>query len=163
MIEDKIKSLIEPSLKSEGYKLVNVKFGTMVGKNKALQIFAERQDYSNLSVGDCQNISRLTSNILDAEDIIKDRYLLEVSSPGLDREIATEEDFKRFENFIINLKTKLKIDESRRFKGRYKISQNGISVICEDSKKEFFVEFSNIDSAKIAITYELLKTKGVIN
>ncbi len=167
MIENQIKNLLEDELKVAGYKLVQVKFGAMVGKNKALQIFAEKLDFSTLSVGDCQNISRLASNILDAEDIIKDKYFLEVSSPGIDRELLDLEDFKRFENFIINLKTKLKIDESRRFKGRYKISNNdgveGVKIFCDDIKKEIFVDFNNIDTAKIIITDALLKSKGVMN
>lgn len=169
MLEEQLHTLVKPIVEELGFKLVQVKFGGISGNYKALQIFAEKPDYTSLSIDDCREISRNISLILDEkEDLIKDKYMLEVSSPGLDRNLSSKEDYKRFEGFIINLKAKMKVDETRRFKGRFKVSTNengveGILINSEEHKREIFIDHTNIDTAKIVITDELFKSKGAIN
>jgi len=72
--EDKIQELISPALESAGYELVRVQING--DKNKTLQIMAERNDETDMTVEDCASISREISAILDVEDPISGAYAL---------------------------------------------------------------------------------------
>ncbi|MBN2543744.1 ribosome maturation factor RimP, partial [bacterium] len=76
----------------EGYELVELK-ETGHGRSRKLSIFLYHPN--GFSIGDCARLSRRISDLLDTEDIIKTRYFLEVSSPGLDRKLETLRDFTR--------------------------------------------------------------------
>ena len=67
----------------------------MGGKRKTLQIMAERPD-GQMDVEDCAKLSRALSEVLEAADPIAEEYVLEVSSPGIDRPLTAPEDFARF-------------------------------------------------------------------
>ncbi len=163
-MEQQLHNLIKPIIENSGFRLVQVKFGGTSGKYKALQIFAEKPSYVPLTVGDCQEISRNVSLLLDAEDFIKEQYLLEISSPGIDRQLFSEEDFKKFEGFIITVKTKAPVEGTKKFQGRYKISDaTGILINSTEHKKDIHINYNLIASAKIVITDELLKSKGENN
>ncbi len=169
MLEQQLHTIIAPIVENLGFKLSQIRFGGTGNNSKALQIFAEKPDYTSLSLEDCRSISRAVSEVLDIDEtLIKEKYLLEVSSPGIDRSLISSGDFKRFEGFIINLRAKIKVEEVRRFIGRYKVSVNesgteGVLINSEEHKREFFIEYDNIDSAKIVVNDELFKSKGLSN
>src|SRR3546814_17480209 len=82
--------LIEPAAKAEGLELVRVKM--MGGKSDpTLQVMAERPDTRQLTLEDCGRLSRRLSDLLDETDPIEGAYRLEVSSPGIDRRLRSEE------------------------------------------------------------------------
>jgi ribosome maturation factor RimP len=78
-----IESLVAPSLQAEGFDIVRVLFSG--DRRPKLQIMVERQDGRAVSVDDCALASRLVSAVLDVEDPVSGSYVLEVSSPGIDR------------------------------------------------------------------------------
>ena len=78
-----IARLIEPSLTAMGYRLVRV--AVTGGRRMTLQIMAERVDDCSITVDDCGLISHSISALLDVADPITGAYMLEVSSPGIDR------------------------------------------------------------------------------
>ncbi len=84
--------LVEPVLDGLGFRLVRVKLS-----GSTLQIMAERPDGS-FTIDDCEQASRAISPILDVEDVISNRYFLEMSSPGIDRPLVRQEDFERWAN-----------------------------------------------------------------
>src|SRR6476620_8409198 len=83
---------IEPEVKSLGFDLVRV---AMIGgtSDPTLQVMAERPDTRQLSLADCETISRRLSDWLDANDPIEGAYRLEVSSPGIDRPLTRLKDY----------------------------------------------------------------------
>lgn len=162
MIEEKIKSLLGQPIAEIGYRLIKVSMQS-TEKRKILQIMAERQDYTSLSIEDCQKITKLVSAILEEENIISGAYNLEVSSPGLDRPLLSIEDFRRYEGFLISVKSRISVDGSRKFKGRTKLEGEKINLFDEKGEKILDFGIEEIDSAKIVITDELFKTKGKIN
>src|SRR5437763_7649998 len=83
---------IEPEVKSLGYELVRV---AMIGgsSDPTLQVMAERPDTRQLSLADCETISRRLSDWLDANDPIEGSFRLEVSSPGIDRPLTRLRDY----------------------------------------------------------------------
>ena len=97
----KLTQIVEPALEDIGYLLVRLNFSTQDEnsnrqKRSKLQIMAEPVDLSEMTVKDCENISRHIATVLDVEDPIKDPYYLEVSSPGIDRPLTRIADFDRF-------------------------------------------------------------------
>lgn len=162
MIEDRISDLILEALQEQGYKLVKVVLQSLE-KRKILQIFAERANYESLGINDCQKITTIVSEILDVEDIIRDRYNLEVSSPGLERPLINIEDYKKFDGFLISLKSKIVVDGSRKFRGRLKLDGEDITLLGEKGEVVIEISFSEVESAKIVVTDELIKTKGKFN
>lgn len=87
-----IKSLILPLLEAEHVDLIDVELKGKPG-NQVLRIFIDRN--GGIAIGDCQELSRGISDILDMKNLIAGKYRLEVSSPGLDRPLKLSRDFQR--------------------------------------------------------------------
>jgi ribosome maturation factor RimP len=86
---------------------------------------------------DCANVSRELGTILDVEDAVPGgTYLLEVSSPGLDRKLAKAADFERFVGSRVKLMTREPIAGNRHFEGRLVGCSHGRLVLALESKKE---------------------------
>jgi len=77
-----------------GYELVEVNISG--SKNPTLQIMIERKDRNNISLRDCEKVSRSLSTLIDVGDVISDQYTLEISSPGVERKLNSLKDYERF-------------------------------------------------------------------
>lgn len=112
----KIEAMIAPSLEAMGYRLVRL--ALTGGRRATLQIMAERTDSQAMGVEDCTEISRTVSALLDVADPIAGAYLLEVSSPGIDRPLVRREDFARFAGLEAKIELHGPVDGRKRFRGR---------------------------------------------
>ncbi len=91
-----IEALIIAELTQLGYELVEVRQGGSKGR-PVLDVRIDRTDLAKVQVGDCEKASRAIEARLDAEPtLISSRYVLEVSSPGMERPLRTAGDWKRF-------------------------------------------------------------------
>jgi ribosome maturation factor RimP len=108
--------VIAPSLTAMGYRIVRVAFTG--GRRATLQVMAERVDDAAMTVADCTDVSRTVSALLDVADPIASSYMLEVSSPGIDRPLVRREDYARFAGFEAKLELSQPHDGRRRFRGR---------------------------------------------
>ena len=97
MDTNRIAQAIEPSLEGMGYRLVRVVITS--GRRPTLQVMAERKDDQPMTVEDCAQISHSVSALLDVADPIAGAYMLEISSPGIDRPLVRAEDYDRFSGF----------------------------------------------------------------
>jgi ribosome maturation factor RimP len=89
---DHIQEIAGRIVASEGLELVDVEFKP--GRHRGLlRIFIDKE--GGVTLNDCENVSRQLGAILDVEDVIKSAYVLEVSSPGLDRPLRTDRDYRR--------------------------------------------------------------------
>jgi ribosome maturation factor RimP len=84
--------------------------------NQTLRIFIDKEGGVNHQ--DCETVSHQVGALLDAEDLIADQYLLEVSSPGVDRPLYKRADYQRFAGNKVKLKTQQPINGQRNFRGR---------------------------------------------
>jgi ribosome maturation factor RimP len=149
-----ITPLIEPSLEAMGYRLVRVAF--LGARRATLQIMAERIDDAPMTVDDCTEISRSVSALLDVADPIAGAYMLEVSSPGLDRPLTRPEDYDRFAGFEAKLELNQPFDGRKRFRGRL-LGRDGDHVRLIAEIGEARLPFAVITKAKLVITDDLLK------
>ncbi len=113
-VKDKIRELLEPVLAAEGIELVEIECARM-GSRWLVRIFMDRENGVNLQ--DCSEMSRIIGDILDAHDLPRGPYNLEVSSPGLDRPLVRDKDFIKYRNHRIKVRVGEKIEGSRNFKG----------------------------------------------
>jgi ribosome maturation factor RimP len=143
-----IESLIEPALQDLGYHLVTV---MLVGtKRLKLQILIERIDGNPVSINDCVRASRELSALLDVADPIEKSYVLEVSSPGLDRPLVKKEDFIRFVGSKIKLETHDLVEGSRRFKGLLQAAdEREIMIMDEQRNQPVSLRYEQIAKAKL--------------
>src|SRR5690606_13434902 len=119
------------------------------------QIMAERMDEAGMTVDDCAEISRTVSALLDVEDPIHGAYILEVSSPGIDRPLTRPRDYERFKGFEARVELQTSQDGRRRFRGRILGIEDGIvRLVSEDG--EVALPYAAIDNAKLMLTDDLL-------
>lgn len=118
-----IERAILPVLARDSYDVVLIEY---VPRAKILRLYIDRQapdagtHDSGISLDDCQRVSRIVSDVMDAEglsDGIDGRFTLEVSSPGLDRPLVKPKDFKRFVGRKVQLTTRDMVDGRRKFSG----------------------------------------------
>jgi ribosome maturation factor RimP len=94
------------------------------GKARTLKVTIDKPE--GVTHEDCANVSRDLSTILDVEDVVAGgSYLLEVSSPGLDRKLLTAEDYRRFAGSRVKLMTREPVNGNRHFEGRLKSFLDG--------------------------------------
>ena len=108
--------LLDPVAEAAGFEIVRLR---LIGGDKGgrrLQIMAEREDGS-MVVEDCARLARAVSQVLDAADPVSGEYLLEVSSPGLDRPLTRLKDFATYAGLEARLELDRLAEGRKRFKG----------------------------------------------
>jgi ribosome maturation factor RimP len=113
-VVESIIEISEPVVKDEGLELVDVEYKKL-GKTWTLRVFIDSEQ--GVTVDDCQKISRQISDIIEIDDLIANPFVLEVSSPGLDRPLKKEQDFLRFKNKKVQVKTFSPIENRKKFRG----------------------------------------------
>lgn len=151
-IDRRLADIVAPTIEGLGFELVRIRL--MSGKRATLQIMAERPE-GWIEVDDCAKISRAVSAVLDVEDPISGEYVLEVSSPGIDRPLTRLKDFERYADYEVKLETSELIDGRRRFKGVLH-GVEGNEILIEIAEGVIGLEFDWLSDAKLVLTDELI-------
>ncbi len=151
---NEIARIIEPSLDAMGYRLVRL-MQTGGLRRPTLQVMAERRDEEPMTVADCAEISRAVSALLDVADPIAGAYMLEVSSPGIDRPLVRPEDYDRFAGFEARIDLASPLDGRKRFRGRV-LGRDADHVRLAVENGEVRLPLGEIAKAKLVLTDELL-------
>jgi len=155
-IKHKIHELASQVAEDEGLELVSVDIlGT--GRRTMLKVVVDKE--GGVTVGDCEKMSRSLEALLDVEDPIKGPYVLEVSSPGLDRPLLTQADFERNIEKLARIVTSEKINNQTFFIGRIidvgegwirlKIEKKG----AKEESKDIFIPMDKISKARLEIEF----------
>ncbi len=112
--EKKTEQLLEPIILKNKFELVDVEY-VKEGGNWYLRIYIDKE--GGISVDDCELTSRALSDLLDQNDFIPDAYILEISSPGLGRQLKKEKDFARSIDQEVDVKLYKPIDKQKEFVG----------------------------------------------
>ena len=114
-IEERVESLIKPSVESLGYKLYDVQY-VKEGKDYYLRVFIENENTS-ISIEDCEKVNNAIDELLDEANYIKEQYFLEVSSTGVEKIIRKEEHLKENIGKIIVVKLFKPINKEKEYIG----------------------------------------------
>ena len=149
--------ILDPVAEAAGYEIVRLRLmsGT---KSRRLQIMAE-DAHGDMNVDDCARLSRAVSEVLDAADPIDGDYLLEVSSPGVDRPLTRLKDFETYEGLQARMELDRLADGRKRFKGELAgIEGDMVAINLEDEEAETaLIPFGWIVEAKLILTDDLMK------
>ena len=143
--ERRICDLLEPSVTGLGYELVGVELEGS-GEGSILRVFIDRD--AGITVGDCEKASRQIGAVLDVEDPIPESYVLEVSSPGLDRPLLTADHFVRFAGHPVRLRTTEPMDGRRGWKGRLVGCREG-NVVVREGDEERIIPLGLVGKANL--------------
>lgn len=149
-----IERLVAPSLAELGYDIVRVLFGG--DRRPRLQLMIERLDGRALDVDDCQAASRAAEALLDVEDPISGGYVLEVSSPGVDRPLTRAADFGKWAGFAAKLELTTPLEGRRRFSGLLLGLAGGAVRLKDETGAEVALPLDQVAKAKLVLTDELL-------
>ncbi len=153
--------LLDPVAEAAGYEIVRLRLTG--GTSARLQIMAERPDPEGgigyMDVADCARLSRAVSEVLDAADPISGEYLLEVSTPGIDRPLTRLKDFETFEGYEVRFELDRLAEGRKRFRGQLAgVEGENIGINQEEEPDTtVYVPFAWIIEAKLVLTDELLK------
>ncbi len=137
-----VRSVVEPM----DYELVGVEYLGGREGGSLLRVYIDRAE--GITVEDCAAVSHQLSGVLDVEDPVKENYLLEVSSPGLDRPLFSKEHFERYAGSRVRLKLAVKIEGRRRFEGTL-LGLEGSDVLLEVDGEKRSLPLDQVDSARI--------------
>ncbi len=146
----RIEPLIEKKLSSMGLELYKLKV-VKAGSRQILRLFIDNKN--GVTIKDCERVSNEISVLLDVENFSQKPYTLEVSSPGIDRILTTEKDFKRVIGRKINLHLKESGEKSRKVQGRLIACSDGRLTV-EMPKGIKMISISNIYSGKQEIAFK---------
>ena len=123
---EKIRQAAERVARSEGIEVVDVEW--KVGRQRFLRVYIDKPE--GISHRDCELVSQQLSVILDVEDLVPGpRYILEISSPGLDRKLTRPADFERFVGRLARISTLEPVENAKFFEGRLAGYADGIVQI----------------------------------
>ena len=146
-IEENVKKLLAPIINNLGYKVYDIIY-EKEGKDNYLRIFIDKEN-GVIDLNDCETVNNAINDILDEKDLIKSSYMLEVSSPGLERRIRSDEHLEMNISKEVEVHTFKPIENSKIIKGILNsFDDNTIEV---DSLR---IDKSNIASMKTVYNWE---------
>ena len=141
-----LKQLLGPVVEALGCELWGLELQTG-GKTKLLRIYIDRAE-DGIGVDDCERVSRQASAVLDVEEAINGEYILEVSSPGMDRPLYELSQYEQYIGEDISLRLRFPYEGRRNFKGRLTgIDNDEIVLVVTDH--EFLFPVEGIEKANV--------------
>ena len=154
-ITEVAKEVLNDFLCENGYELYHIEF-VKESRDWFLRVYIDKADAEQeayISTDDCEKISRFLSEKLDELDLIQQNYYLEVSSPGLDRELFEEEHYRRFAGSAVEVKLYRPVDGVKQIEGVLEGIADGIVRISDPSGKTWELPFDQIAKTKMAVIF----------
>lgn len=150
----KVERTIAPMAETMGYEIVRI---LMIGSgnDQTLQIMAEKPD-GTMHIDDCSRLSQAISALLDVEDLIPDAYVLEISSPGIDRPLTRLKDFDRYKDNEARVELSVALNGQKKFRGMLR-GLEGEDVLLDTDTGSVKLPFRDIDKAKLILTDDLIR------
>jgi ribosome maturation factor RimP len=141
-----IEQLLAPVAEKENMEVIDAEYVRENGDLIA-RIFIDKD--GGINMDDCAKMSGIFSAILDESAILSDSYVLEVSSPGMDRALKNEKAFKKFTGNKIRVKTAEPINNQKNFLGELLACDNGNIKINDVTNGEVEIGIANIVKANL--------------
>lgn len=150
-IEEKIEELVTKPITDLGYRVYDVMY-VKEGKDNFLRIFIDND--KGISLDDCEKVNDAITDMLDEADLIKDQYFLEISSPGVERNIRKDKHFEESIGKEVNIKLFKPLDnKEKEITGILKNFDKETVKIETDKNEEITIPRNNISSIKWAFKW----------
>lgn len=148
--ELRTEKLLEPILADTNFELVDVEY-VKEGGNFFLRVYLDKP--GGITIDDCELVSRALSDSLDEYDFIPDAYILEVSSPGLGRQLKKDKDFARSIGEDVEIKLYKAINKQKDFFGILKAYDKDTITIEIDDASELILERKDIATIRLGLDF----------
>ena len=148
--EQRVLPYLEPIVEANALELVDLEF-VKEGINWYLRVYIDKE--GGVSIDDCELVSRALEAKLDEHDPIEQAYILEVSSPGIDRPLKKEADFVKYQGEIIDVKLYKAQNGSKQYQGKLLGLENGILSIEEEDGTVVTFEQKDTASVRLAVIF----------
>ena len=155
--EERVQAIAERVAATSGLEVVEIELRGG-GKNRMLRVFLDKP--AGVTHEDCAHFSREFGAILDVEDVVPGSYVLEVSSPGLDRKLTRAADYERFAGSKVKLMTREPVNGNRHFEGRLESFRDGCLTLdlseargkkrpAAGTPQKIDIQFRNVEKANL--------------
>ena len=148
--EERVEALIAPIVAEKNFELVDVEF-VKEGQNWYLRLYIDKE--GGVTIDDCEVVSKAVEVVLDEKDPISQMYILEVSSPGIDRPLKKDSDFVKYAGEIVDIKLYKAENGAKEFQGALKGLENNIVTITDESGNAFSFDRKAIASIRLAVIF----------
>lgn len=149
-VTDIVTELVTPIVTEMGLELVDIEY-KKEGSNWFLRVFIDNE-VGNIDIDDCALVSEKLSQKLDESDPIPTAYFLEVSSPGAERPLRNDKDFKKAVGRHVHITTKEPIEGATVFEGELISFEDG-KLTVKEAKKTYVISQEQLDTARMAIVF----------
>lgn len=147
------EELLGGFLEKEGYELYSSEF-VKEGKDWFLRIYIDKPEGEGyIGTEDCEKVSRFLSEKLDEEDAIEQNYFLEVSSPGMDRELIRPEHYRRYTGHQVEVRLYKSLDGVKNINGTLDSFDGDRVTITDENGKKWDLDFNDIARTKLAVIF----------
>lgn len=145
----KVEEKLSPIINDNGYELVDIEF-VKEGPNKYLRVYADKD--GGITIDDCEIISRALEAELEKDDFIEEAYILEVSSPGIDRILKKDFEYIKYKGRLVDIKLYKPIDKVKQFQGKL-IGLVDDKIVIEESGKEISFDRKDVAVCRLAVEF----------
>jgi ribosome maturation factor RimP len=154
-LEARIAEIVTPTLEGMGYELVRVQIS---GRERpTVQIMADRADGAPIGVDDCEAISRALGAVIDVADPMPGEWVLEISSPGIDRPLTRRKDWNRFAGHLARAELTEPLDGRKRFSGIVLGADVEYGRLRLDDGSEVALPLDRLRRARLVLTDALIE------
>ncbi len=155
-MDERILAIASPVAEDMGYGIVRIR--VQGGNRSVVQIMAERLSDGLMNVSDCAQLSRALSSTFEVEDPIDGAYVLEVSSPGLDRPLTDMKHFEQYAGELARLELDRFVEGRKRFRGVLAgLDGDNVAIDLDNESETALIPFAWLSEAKLLITDEVIK------
>jgi ribosome maturation factor RimP len=147
-VREEVRQLAQPLADDDGLELVDVELASL-GRHRVIRVYLDKP--GGVSVGDCSQFSRRLSDCLDMNQTVPGSYLLEVSSPGLERALRTLEHVERFAGRRVALAVREPHDGRRNWEGVLLGPSEGRAGVRTDEGQEYWFDWAEVKSARLVV------------
>lgn len=145
--EQKLQAMLEPTVTALGFELWGLEYLSQ-GRHSVLRLYIESE--SGVQVDDCARVSEQVGAFLDVEEPVSGEYVLEVSSPGVDRRLFTLKQCAAYAGEMVDVKLRRPFDGRRKFSGILRgVEEQDLVVLVDDH--EYLLPFGDIDRAQLQL------------
>jgi ribosome maturation factor RimP len=156
-LEQPVQDQLAAIVADEGFELITTEV-VGSGSKAILRLVVDGPDGVNLDA--CAVISRQASVMLDVEDPFRHRYILEVSSPGLDRKLYQRADYERYVGHRVKVRMAPSFRDHRTVVGELMGARNNVIRIFDDSGSEIELPFDEIFEARLEVDWTSILKEG---
>jgi len=147
-IAERINRIAEGIAADQGVEMVHAEIAG-AKRDSVVRVYIDKE--GGVGIEDCSRFSGAMEELLDAEDVIPWAYVLEISSPGIERQLYSLKDFVRFTGELAKIKTKAELEGQKNFVGRIEAVEDNDIVFDDRTAGQVRITFDNVDKANLKI------------